>query len=345
MKKRIKCYVGTNSLRNSKGIYVLEVNIQTGELEIVSFAEADNSAYLYISKKRNCLYAVMESLEYQGLAGGGVAAYRIEGERLTFLNSRYAYGGWPCHLSADEERDTILVSVFRNGLLLLYDLEADGRIGKEKLIQRHLDPNGTASHIHAAILTPDQRYLAVADCGLDRIYFYDADTYRKAFEWEGPAGCGPRQLAFSPDGKYLYMVSELSCQVFVVRYQPDCDEMIAVRQKISTKREDGYEGLNFASAIHFHPSGKYLLTGNRGHNSIAIYTVDSGSGLISLQGHTMLAGDHCREFCFTEDGSMLIVGIQHTDIVQTFFFDADKGSLTWSGKEIAIPSPSCVVIE
>ena len=66
MKKRIKCYVGTNSLRNSKGIYVLEVNIQTGELEIVSFAEADNSAYLYISKKRNCLYAVMESLEYQG---------------------------------------------------------------------------------------------------------------------------------------------------------------------------------------------------------------------------------------------------------------------------------------
>ena len=133
MKKRIKCYVGTNSLRNSKGIYVLEVNIQTGELEIVSFAEADNSAYLYISKKRNCLYAVMESLEYQGLAGGGVAAYRIEGERLTFLNSRYAYGGWPCHLSADEERDTILVSVFRNGCFFYMIWRRTAGLGRRSL--------------------------------------------------------------------------------------------------------------------------------------------------------------------------------------------------------------------
>lgn len=58
--------------------------------------------------------------------------------------------------------------------------------------------------------TPDGKYIAVADCGLDYIYLYDAKTYQKVFEWKAPEDSGPRQLRFSPDGKYLYMVSELS---------------------------------------------------------------------------------------------------------------------------------------
>ena len=114
MEKWMKCYVGTNSLRGSKGIYTLEINTQNGEMREVSTVEADDSAYLYVSEKRKCLYAVMESLEYKGVPGGGVAAYRIEDNKLSFLNSRYAYGGWPCHVIADEEKDSLLVSVFRN---------------------------------------------------------------------------------------------------------------------------------------------------------------------------------------------------------------------------------------
>ena len=112
MEKWMKCYVGTNSLRGSKGIYTLEINTQNGEMREASTVEADDSAYLYVSEKRKCLYAVMESLEYKGVPGGGVAAYRIEDNKLSFLNSRYAYGGWPCHVIADEEKDSLLVSVY-----------------------------------------------------------------------------------------------------------------------------------------------------------------------------------------------------------------------------------------
>ena len=152
------------------------------------------------------------------------------------------------------------------------------------------------------------------------------------------------QLRFSPDGKYLYMVSELSCQIFVFEYQPDCKDMLRNVQVISTRREDGYDRENYTSALQMHPSGRYLLAGNRGHNSIVVYEVDKETGLLMLKGHTMLAGDFCREFCFVPDGSMLIVGIQHTDVVQTFFFDENKGILKWSGQEIVIPSPSCVIM-
>ena len=120
-----------------------------------STVEADDSAYLYVSEKRKCLYAVMESLEYKGVPGGGVAAYRIEDNKLSFLNSRYAYGGWPCHVIADEEKDSLLVSVFRNGLLVVYGINQDGSIGEERRVEHHQEPNGRMSHIHASMPTPD----------------------------------------------------------------------------------------------------------------------------------------------------------------------------------------------
>ena len=157
MEKWMKCYVGTNSLRGSKGIYTLEINTQNGEMREASTVEADDSAYLYVSEKRKCLYAVMESLEYKGVPGGGVAAYRIEDNKLSFLNSRYAYGGWPCHVIADEEKDSLLVSVFRNGLLVVYGINQDGSIGEERRVEHHQEPNGRMSHIHASMPTQAQR--------------------------------------------------------------------------------------------------------------------------------------------------------------------------------------------
>ena len=236
------------------------------------------------------------------------------------------------------------LGLFDIGALVVYGINQDGSIGEERRVEHHQEPNGRMSHIHASMPTPDGKYIAVADCGLDYIYLYDAKTYQKVFEWKAPEDSGPRQLRFSPDGKYLYMVSELSCQIFVFEYQPDCKDMLRNVQVISTRREDGYDGENYTSDLEMHPSGRYLMAGNRGHNSIVVYEVDKETGLLMLKGHTMLAGDFCREFCFVPDGSMLIVGIQHTDVVQTFFFDENKGILKWSGQEIVIPSPSCVIM-
>lgn len=339
-----RCYVGTNSLRGSKGIYVIEVDPAQGDMRIISVCEAENSAYICLSPGGRYLYAVMESLEYEGTPGGGIASYKIHRGVLEPLNRRYAYGGWPCHVAMDEIRRLLYVSVFRNGLWAVYPLEENGAIGEPVTVKQHSEPNGTPSHIHASVPTPDGNYAAAADCGLDCIYLYDAVRYRRIYTWQGPKGSGPRQLAFSKDGKYLYMVSELSCEVFVFAYRPEDTCMLQEIQRLSTRRLDGYEGPNYASAIHIHPSGNFVLAGNRGHNSIAVYSRDPVTGMLKLLSHAMLAGDHCREFCFTPDGKLLVAGIQHTDVVQTFFFNEDTGRLTWTGKELEIPSPSCVIM-
>ena len=117
-----------------------------------------------------------------------------------------------------------------------------------------------------------------------------------------------------------------------------------VVQVVSTQRCDGYEGRNYAGGLHFHPSGKYLLATNRGHNSFAVFGVDRENGMVRLLGHKMLAGDHCREFAFTSDGKMLVAGLQHTDKIQSFFFDEKTGRIFDTGYTLDIPSPSAVVI-
>ena len=72
--------------------------------------------------------------------------------------------------------------------------------------------------------------------------------------------------------------------------------------------------------------------------------MDRENGMVRLLGHKMLAGDHCREFAFTSDGKMLVAGLQHTDKMQSFFFDEKTGRIFDTGYTLDIPSPSAVVI-
>ena len=337
-------YVGTNSLRGSQGIYTLSLDTQSGKMEVIDTAAARDSAYLCLSRDGRRLYAVMESLEYEGKKGGGVASYQIEDGHLTQNGQAYAGGGWPCHISFGPAEREVYVSVFRNGSWMIFPVDRAGRLLEAAGKFHYSDPNGRQSHVHAAMLDPAGKYIAVADCGLDAVYLYGATSHDQVWREEFPEDTGPRQLAFSRDGKYLYLVTETSCELYVMRYTPEEKEKLHVIQVVSTQRCDGYEGRNYAGGLHFHPSGKYLLATNRGHNSFAVFGVDRENGMVRLLGHKMLAGDHCREFAFTSDGKMLVAGLQHTDKIQSFFFDEKTGRIFDTGYTLDIPSPSAVVI-
>ena len=263
-------YVGTNSLRGSQGIYTLSLDTQSGIMEVIDTAAAQDSAYLCLSRDGRRLYAVMESLEYEGKKGGGVASYQIEDGHLTRNGQVYAGGGWPCHISFGPAEREVYVSVFRNGSWMIFPLDRAGRLLEAAGEFHYSDPNGRPSHVHAAMLDPAGKHIAVADCGLDAVYLYGATSHDQVWREEFPEDTGPRQLAFSRDGKYLYLVTETSCELYVMRYTPEEKEKLHVVQVVSTQRCDGYEGRNYAGGLHFHPSGKYLLATNRGHNSFAV---------------------------------------------------------------------------
>lgn len=343
MNEKILVYVGTNSVRGSQGIYTLELK-RNGSFQKIGTAETENSAYLCITADGKRIFSVIESLEYDGKAGGGVAAWKVNDGELDLVNQLYAEGGWPCHISLSADEKEVYVSVFRNGLWNVYPVGEKGELRERRISVRHSEPNGRPSHIHAAVSDPKGHYIIVADCGLDRLYVYGASGGKLVECVEMPQDSGPRQLAFDRDGKYLYMVTETSCEVYVMKYQPEEKKKLQVIQVISTKRSDGYQGENYAGGLHIHPSGRFLMVSNRGHNSIAVFRIDPDNGKLQLAGHKMLAGDHCREFAFTEDGKIMVVGLQHTDVVQSFFFNENTGKFTDTGHWIEIPSPSGLII-
>lgn len=337
-------YVGTNSVRGSKGIYTLTVDNHTGEMKIITTTESENSAFMCLSRDKKHLYSVIESLQYEGKPGGGVASYNIVNHIPIFNNKQYAWGGWPCHINFDRDEDYIMVSVFRNGTWLLYPVTQDGSIHSCIFKKQHSEPNGRPSRIHASIPSPDNRYALVADCGLDCVYVYCLQDGGLEYTLELPSDCGPRQMVFGPEQKYLYLLSETSCELFTILYDPLSADKLKLLDTKSIMRKDGYEGPNYGGGLHMDPTCKYLLATNRGHNSIAVFSIDREKGIPSLVSHKMLAGDHCREFAFTPDGRMIIAGLQHTDIVQSFWFNERTGAITDTGYYLNIPSPSSIII-
>ena len=321
-------YVGTNSLRGSQGIYTLSLDTQSGIMEVIDTAAAQDSAYLCLSRDGRRLYAVMESLEYEGKKGGGVASYQIEDGHLTRNGQVYAGGGWPCHISfGPAEREVTFRS--SHGSWMIFPLDRAGRLLEAAGEFHYSDPNGRPSHVHAAMLDPAGKYIAVADCGLDAVYLYGATSHDQVWREEFPEDTGPRQLAFSRDGKYLYLVTETSCELYVMRYTPEEKESFtwfrwsarsaATDTRAETMRED---------CIFIRPEN--ICSRRTGDTIPSPSLVWTGkTGMVRLLGHKMLAGDHCREFAFTSDGKMLVAGLQHTDKIQSSFLTKRLGeSLT-----------------
>ena len=337
-------YVGTNSVRGSKGIYTLTLDDTSGEMSIITATEAENSAYMCLSSNRKYLYSVIESLQYDGVPGGGVASFTINNGIPVLNNKRYAWGGWPCHICFDRIEANIMVSVFRNGTWVVYPLGKDGSIQPEIFKKVHSDPNGRPSRIHASIPSPDNSFAFVADCGLDCVYIYSIQTAHLIATIRLPDCCGPRQMVFSPQLNHLYLLTEASCELMTFCYNPLSADILQLIDTKTIKRIDGYEGPNYGGGLHFDPSFNFLLATNRGHNSIAVFQIDQKSGIPYLINHKMLAGDHCREFAFTPDGRIIVAGLQHTDIVQSFWFDANNGTIKETGYTLDIPSPSSIII-
>ena len=198
----LTAFVGTNSLRGSKGIYTVAVDEKTADMEIVSSLAAENSAYLCLDENHEHLYATIESDSYHGINGGGVAAYQIgEGGKLSFLNEQPTYGKLPCYV--DVEDGYLYAANYGEGTLVCYPVGSDGSVMPYERKISHLPSASKIPHIHCSEITPDGEYICVMDCGIDAVAFYHAKgerRYELAHAFGTKEGSGPRHVRFSDDG-------------------------------------------------------------------------------------------------------------------------------------------------
>jgi 6-phosphogluconolactonase len=335
------------------GIYVYRLDRASGALHYLSMASGvTNPSFLVVDSDRRYLYAVQEVEQYEGQPGGAVSAFAIDPHTsaLTLINHQHTHGAHPCYISIDHTGRCLLVANYGSGSVSVLPIGANGALGPATAVVRHLGPatHHDGPHAHSIVETPDNRYVLVPDCGLDRIFVYRLDSERGTLAendipWIGlRPGSGPRHLAFHPNGTVLYCINERNSTITAFGYEP-AQTVLRELQTVSTL-PDGFAGQNTCADIHIDPAGRYLYGSNRGHNSIAIFAVDVATAQLRSLGHVSTAGRTPRNFGIDAAGTFLLAANQDTDTVVSWRVDQATGALIATGQITSVPTPVCVCI-
>ncbi len=344
-------YVGTYSERGSEGIYVFSWDGSTGELlPVQSQAGLESPSFLALHPEGHTLYSVNR----QGIpslpAWSSVSAFGIDAEsgQLRHLNDQTAYGQGACYVAVDASGQSLLVGNYGSGDLAHYRLEADGRIGNMLDTAQHegagpVEGRQEGPHVHATVLSPDNKFVYVPDLGADRVEVYrlrPGKPLRHTHSVEVYGGTGPRHLAFHPSGRFAFLAGELNSTVVAFERKKNGD-LKSIGQWSTLPA--GYAGSSYNADIHVHPNGKFVYVSNRGHNSIAWFIVDESTGGLKMAGHVSTEGDWPRNFSLTPDGRFLLVANRRTDDIAVFSVDPESGEPAYTGQKISVPSPVCLV--
>jgi 6-phosphogluconolactonase len=340
-------FIGTyTNSGKSEGIYVYSFNTLNGKLKPKSVAKGvSNPSFLTLSPNRKFLYAVNES----GAASTASAfALNSATGNLAFLNKQGSKGEDPCYITADALN--VIVANYSSGSIAVYGRNANGSLSDAKQVIQHtgksIDPTRqTSAHAHMVQFTPDKKFLICTDLGEDLIYIYNYNPTAKNSVLsvktviKTTPGTGPRHLAFSPNGKFAYLVHEFNGNITAFTYRNGNLQKI---QDISSV-EKSFKGKVDAADIHVSPDGKFLYESNRGDaNTINVFSIYP-TGRLEFVSRTSSLGKGPRNFAIDPSGKYLFVAHQNSDEVVIFNRDKATGKLSDSGNGIKIGSPVCLI--
>jgi 6-phosphogluconolactonase len=289
------------------------------------------------------LYAVNE------LDNGAVSAFTINAATgaLTRLNAQPSEGGAPCYVSVDRTGRAALIANYAGGNVALLPIEANGALAPAHVVQHTgTGPNAErqeAPHAHCILPDPSNRFALAADLGADRVFVYSLDLAGKALGRVGDAvmrpGAGPRHLTFHPSLPLVFVANELDSTVATLRF--DSARGTLSPQSTSSTLPAGWTGTNYPADIHVAANGRTLYVSNRGHNSIAVFSIAT-DGALALEQVISTAGDWPRNFSLDPSGRWLLVANQRSDSVIVFARAADTGRLTLTQQRISVPTPVCL---
>lgn len=340
-KTREILYIGTYT-QKGEGIYVYEFdrsNMSFKELQVLT--NKNSPSFLEFHPNKKFLYSANED-------NSTISSYKIDQEtaKLTPINEKSSVGKGPCHVSVDPKGRFIYVSNYGSGLLAVYLLNADGSIGE---LADQIQDKGSASqkpHMHSVIPSADGKFIYASDLGIDRIMVYLVDqktgklTPGAVPYAEVKEGDGPRHFAIHPNGNFGYSACELNSVVNGFQIVKNTGALVPI-ERVSMLPAD-FKGKSFAADIHFSPDGKFLYASNRGHESLVVYAVDTKTGKLTTVGFPETHGKHPRNFMVDAKGELVIVTNRDNNNVVFFKRNATTGLLTYTEKELSIPTPVCV---
>jgi len=339
-----------------KGLHAYAFDEGSGSATLLCEATGiDNPTYLSLSPDGRFVYA---NSEVFGWPEGAVSAYRcdLEAPRLQPVNMQPSLGSITAHSSLDRTGRFLLVANYGlgpmdegpNRAIAVYPIRPDGGLAPPVASVAHAGSGPNAArqerpHPHCVLASPDNRFVVVADLGLDALiaYPFAADgslDAASAVRSVLPPGCGPRHFAFRPDGRFAVAICELNSTILSLRYHRDGGRFEVV-ESVGTVPKGVAE--NHCSGIAIHPGGRFVYGANRGHDSIAIIGIGGETGRLSLIGHVPSGGTTPRDMAFDPSGRFLAVANQDSDRLSIFGVDEASGALSLE-HDIEVGTPMCV---
>jgi len=350
-------FVGTYTHETkSKGIYAYEFDSETGKLTARGLAvETPDPSWLMIHPNGKWAYAANESGKQSTISAFSIDA---KSAKLTLLNQLPALGEDPCHLSFDKTGKFLFAANYTSGNVAVFPILPDGKLGEHTALVKDagtLGPNKErqeAPHAHWVQISPDNRFLLVADLGLDQILVYRFDPSNGAITPNDPPfaklapGAGPRHAVFSGNGKFLYVLNEINSTVTSFSY--DAAKGMLRELRVLPTLPVGSEGRNEPAEIVLLPLGRLgesLFASNRGFDTIALFSADPGKGGPAGPASFFPAGGkEPRHIAVDPGGHFLLTENQNSNSITVFLLDPPVFTfpLAKVSQADGIPSPVCL---
>jgi 6-phosphogluconolactonase len=353
-------FVGTYTNKTaSKGIYAYRFDPGIGKLTSLGLAaESKDPSFLAVHPSGKYLYAVNEVDHFGAQKSGAVSAFSIDPRngKLTLLNQVATQGAGPCHISLDKSGKYAFVANYDGGSIAVFPIGEDGSLASAAAFVQHSGSSvdkerQQGPHAHWIGTSPDNRFALVADLGLDEILLYHFNAAKGALTPGNPPdvkvtpGAGPRHLAFHPNGKFAYVLSEMESSVTAFAYKASNGSLSPLQtvSTLSILRKD-QSGPKEAAEIAVHPNGKFLYASNRGNiDTISVFSIDSAKGTLKLKDEYPTMGKTPRNFAIDPGGKFLLAANQESNNIVIFRIDSITGALTPTGEIAEAPAPVSII--
>lgn len=339
-------FVGSYADAAEPGINLYRFDVEKGTAVLVkSLTGIQDPSYLAVSRDGKFVYSVSET----AVPDAKVCAYSFDKHTgtLSLLNEQKTDGSAPCYIWVDSKRRMVVTANYNGRSISVFPILDDGTLQPAEVYAYEGGTPGSerqeAPHLHCVYASPDESYLYANDLGTDRIYKYDIIVSDKSLSLrEGtpasfglPAGEGPRHTVFHPNGKWAYLIGELSGRVALMNYDKG-NLTPACFVEADTLHASG------SADIHITPDGRFLYASNRlKGDGIAIFSIDPADGQLTKVGY-QLTGIHPRNFVITPNGKFLLCACRDSNVVQLYEIDKQSGLLRDTGKDIRVDKPVCL---
>jgi 6-phosphogluconolactonase len=341
----VGCYTTARRYARGDGIHVYRIEPEAGAWsQVQRVGDLVNPSFLVMGRDQRCLYSVHGDETY----ATSFSVDRANGQ-LTLLNRAETGGRNGVHQAVDPSGRFLLVANYSSGNVSVMPVRTDGTLAEPvQLVALPGQPGPhrieqASSHPHQIVFDPSGRFVVVPDKGLDRVFVFvfDAATGKLTPTAQGSAvartGSGPRRAAFHPSLPILWVLNEISSTVVTYDWEAERGHLKPVQ--ILPSLPPDYTGENTAAEIAVFAGGRFVYCSNRGHDSIAAFAADPGTGRLTSVGWVPSRGRTPRFIGFDPSGRVLYAANEQSDTVVPFRADPATGRLVPTGKEVHNASP------